>query len=588
MKTDYEWLGRRALECLEASVRDADDEQTSFLLDWLKENRDTRSGRRYGFSKIGSVREYQRQVPLSTYGDYAGDIERIIAGEKNILTARDAVYFCISSGTVGDEKYIPLTEYDLEAHYTFMYGAVFGQIREYYKDLPGSAIFGKIFQIGEFAKTCMPDGTMNGIRSSCIYQWLDRNGDFDASDHCVPKEILFPDTLEDRLYSKVRFALAERGLTAIHGVFINRVAGVIEYILHNWDLLLEDMEFGTVSVDLSQEQRRYLIEKLPPDPGRAKELRDIPRADLQKGIVKKIWKDIKYILAIGGDSFFYYTEKMRGYAEGVPVHYFVYAASEGVFGLAQEVGVPDRYILLPASVFFEFIPAEQAICADQTISAGQAICVDQTIPAGQAISAGQAVPADQICTPLLMGDVEVGKKYELVITNRSGLYRYRIGDVVKVVGMYGKAPVVRFCCRRDQVINLAGEKSDQQQFDMAIKRFSRLSGIQVRGYCVSACFSEIAPRYLFYMECRHAPRNADEIFEGCMCEANPGYKSCRNMHEIAPLHIEFLREGSFKRYEQMLARKGRSMAQSKMPRFLDTREKKDFFAAQVIHREERL
>lgn len=564
MKTDYEGLGRRALERLEASVRDADDEQTSFLLDWLKENRDTRSGRRYGFSKIGSVREYQRQVPLSTYGDYAGDIERIIAGEKNILTARDAVYFCISSGTVGDEKYIPLTEYDLEAHYTFMYGAVFGQIREYYKDLPGSAIFGKIFQIGEFAKTCMPDGTMNGIRSGCIYQWLDRNGDFDASDHCVPKEILFPDTLEDRLYSKVRFALAERGLTAIHGVFINRVAGVIEYILHNWDLLLEDMEFGTVSVDLSQEQRRYLTEKLPPDPGRAKELRDIPRADLQKGIVKKIWKDIKYILAIGGDSFFYYTEKMRGYAEGVPVHFFVYAASEGVFGLAQEVGVPDRYILLPASVFFEFIPADQAICADQ------------------------ADPADQMCTPLLMGDVEIGKKYELVITNRSGLYRYRVGDVVKVVGMHGKAPVVRFCYRRDQVINLAGEKSDQQQLDMAIKRFTELAGIEVKGYCVSGHFSEIAPGYRFFMECEKAPPNAEELLERCMCEANPGYKACRTMHEIGPLHIQYLREGSFKRYEQMLAGRGKSMAQSKRPLYLDTREKRDFFAAQVIQREERL
>lgn len=552
MKTDYGRLGRESLKRLEASASDVDKAQTKFLFDWLDENRDTEFGRRYGFEEIGSVREYQKKVPLSTYEDYARDIERMIAGEKNILTACSAVYFCISSGTVCDEKYIPLTEYDLEAHYIFMYGAVFGQIREYYKNLPESKIFGKIFQTGEFAKTYMPNGIMNGIRSGCIYQWLDREGKFDASDYCVPKEILFPDTLEDLLYVKVRFALAERELTAIHSVFINRVAGVIEYILHNWELLLHDMEYGTISVSLSADQRAYLAARLQPDPGRAKELRKIPCEDLQKGIIKKIWKNIKYILAIGGDSFYYYTKKMKEYADGVPIHYFIYAASEGVFGLAQNVGVSDQYILLPESVFFEFIPEGN----------------DRT--------------------PVLMGEVETGRKYELVITNRSGLYRYRMGDVVKVIGLHGKAPVVKFCYRRNQVINIAGEKSNQQQLDMAVRRFAELSGIDVRGYCVSEYFSKMAPGYLFYMECEKNPQNAEKIFETCMCEANSEYKSCRNMHEIEPLHIEYLREGSFKRYEQMLAKRGKATAQSKVPLFLNTREKEMFFAAQTTDREEKL
>ncbi len=553
MKTDYGRLGSESLERLEASARNADTVQTKFLLNWLHENRDTEFGRRYGFAEMDSVREYQKKVPLSTYEDYARAIERMIDGEKNILTARDAVFFCISSGTVGDEKYIPLTEYDLEAHYTFMYGAVFGQIREHYRDLGETDVFGKIFQIGEFAKTYMPDGRMNGIRSSCVYQWLDRSGEFDASDYCVPKEILFPETLEDQLYIKVRFALAERDLTAIHGVFINRIAGVIEYILRNWKLLLSDMEYGTVSVDIPEKQRKYLAEKLPADPERARELRAIPCEELHKGIIKKIWKNIKYILAIGGDSFFYYTKKMHGYADGVPMHYFVFAASEGVFGLAENMDMADRYMLLPESVFFEFIPAN----------------------------------GDHNHTPLLIGDVKVGEKYELVVTNRSGLYRYRLGDVVKVVGMHEMAPVVKFCYRRSQVINIAGEKSNQQQFDMAIKRFMELAHTEVRGYCVCEDFTGIAPGYLFYMECEEAPRDAAAIFEECMCAANPEYRACLNMRQISPLQIKFLREGSFRRYEQRLAERGKPTAQSKMPHFLNTDEKKNFFAAQIICREEK-
>lgn len=573
MSIDYGRLGRKSMERLEASAKNAETAQTKFLLDWLNENRDTEFGRRFGFAQIDSVREYQKKVPLSTYEDYARDIERIIDGEKNILTARDAVYFCISSGTVGDEKYIPLTEYDLKAHYTFMYGAVFGQIREYYRDMDETEIFGKIFQIGEFAKTYMPDGKtelaaaaaesatgcrrpkaaggkMNGIRSGCVYQWLDRNGEFDASDYCVPKEILFPETLEDQLYIKVRFALAERDLTAIHGVFINRVAGVIEYILRNWDLLLNDMEHGTVSVDIPEKQRDHLAEKLPSNPRRAKELRSIPRENLHRGIIKKIWTKMKYILAIGGDSFFYYTEKTRGYAGDIPLHFFVYAASEGVLGLAENMDVPDKYMLLPESVFFEFIP----------------------------------VDGDN--TPLLLGDVKIGDKYELVVTNRSGLYRYRLGDVVKVTGLHEKTPVVKFCYRRNQIINIAGEKSNQQQFDTAIKRFAELTRTEVRGYCVQEDFSGISPRYLFYMECEKIPDNADGIFEKCICGANPGYRSCLNMREIGSLHIEFLRSGSFKRYEKTLAERGKPMAQSKMPHFLNTEEKKSFFASQIICKEE--
>ncbi len=546
MKIDRAALGRRALRHLETVSRKADTAQAEFLLRWLRENSGSEFGRRYGFSEIDTVKKYREKVPLSDHDDYAADIERIIQGEKNVLTSREAVYFCISSGTDGGEKYIPLTRSDLLTHYIYMYGAVFGQIREYYAN--ERDIFGKIFQVGEFAKTRMPDGRMNGIRSGCIYQWLDRYGGFDASDYCVPKDILFPDVPEDMMYIKVRSALQERELTAIHGVFISRVAGVAEYILQNWDMLLSDIEHGTVSAELGGGAEKYPW--LIPNPERARELRAIPREDLQKGIIKKLWKNMKYILAIGGGSFSYYTEKMREYAGDVPIHFFVYAASEGVFGLAERVNEANRYILLADAGFFEFIPADAENAA-----------------------------------PVLMSEVRIGGRYELVITNRSGLYRYRMGDIIEVVGMHSKAPVVKFCYRKNQVINVAGEKSDQQQLGTAVKRFARLTRCEVRGYCVREDTVGIAPRYLFYMECDRQPENADEVFEKCICEVNAGYRDCLNMREIGHLHIEFLREGSFKRFEKKLAETGKPTAQCKMPHYLNTEEKKKFFASQVANKE---
>ncbi len=549
MKTDYAALGNRALERLKSTCENADKIQNKILLEILDTNKNTEFGRKHGFSEIRSISDFQSKIPITDYGDHDKYFSRIINGEKNILTARDPIYFCVSSGTTGGEKFIPVTGADVEIQYLYDYGLVFGAVREYYGDMDETDIFGKIFQVGEFGKTYMNDGRIKGIRSGCVYLCAEKYGGFDASDYCVPKEILFPETLEEQLYIKVRFALEERELTAIHGVFINRVAGIMDYIVRNWDTLLHDMETGSISENLNENWRRYIAEKLPPDPERARELRGLSLDDSGRGIVRKIWKRMKYILAIGGKSFPYFTEKMLEYADGIPICHYAYAASEGVFGVAEKMNVPDRYILFPEAVFFEFIPIKER---------------EKT---------------------LLMSEIKIREKYEIIFTNRSGLYRYRLGDVVEVVGRYGKAPVVKYCYRINQAINIAGEKTNCEQLSAAVRRFSELTDTRVVGYCITEDVSEILPRYLLYMECDAFPENADEILESCMREANFEYRCCGQMNEIAPLKVEFLRAGSFQAYEQQLADSGKPMGQNKLLHFLDTEEKKKFFAGRVLKKE---
>lgn len=45
---------------------------------------------------------------------------------------------------------------------------------------------------------------------------------------------------------------------------------------------------------------------------------------------------------------------------------------------------------------------------------------------------------------LLAEEVTVGSYYEVVITSIDGLYRYRMGDVVRVTGFYNKTPLLEF------------------------------------------------------------------------------------------------------------------------------------------------
>ena len=134
----------------------------------------------------------------------------------------------------------------------------------------------------------------------------------------------------------------------------------------------------------------------------------------------RVWKNLKFIFGIGSESFRIYTERMRYFLGDVKIHYSVFSASEGIFGCPIEME-SDEMVLIPFSAFYEFRDAENT-------------------------------NADTIT----MDKVEVGKKYEIIVTNLSGFYRYRMMDVVEVCGFYGKIPKVRFLYRLNQVLNIAG------------------------------------------------------------------------------------------------------------------------------------
>ena len=43
--------------------------------------------------------------------------------------------------------------------------------------------------------------------------------------------------------------------------------------------------------------------------------------------------------------------------------------------------------------------------------------------------------------------LEIGSMYEIVVTNLFCLYRYRSGDIIKIVSFYNQAPQYEFCFR---------------------------------------------------------------------------------------------------------------------------------------------
>lgn len=536
----------------EALCQDAVAIQEKFLLERLSENKDTEYGKLFGFEDIHSVEEYQKELPITFHYDYEAAIGRQVDGEEGLLTADKPVFYCISSGSTDSPKYVPIVEKDLQRQYFYWHDLIRETIRRQIPDATDEELFGRIFETGEFRRNFMSDGTMSGVRASALHRYLESKGEFDSNCYTAPLEVMFPDQMEDMLYVKLRFALACRDVTAIHGVFVNRMVGMFRYLVDNWDAFLSDIETGEVSdcFPVSHEWRRYLEEKLPADPERAAELRKFPKESLSKGLVRKIWPKIKYGQLIGGSMFAAYMDMLWTYVEDLPIHFFTYAASEGCFGIARDMGEEDAYyVLLPDTCFYEFL--------------------------------SETGDGERIYT---IRDVEVGSKYEILITTLSGMYRYAIGDVVEVVGFEGQAPVVRVCYRKSQVINIADEKMNVRQLENAMRKFQRRAECSAEGYCVDGDYTKKLPRYILYLELADGklPEDAAEILDECLMESCSGYKRDRELAELDKVFIQPVPKGAFKAYGRFVAKLGRRKEQDKPLRILITEEQKAFFGGALL------
>src|SRR3954471_9654907 len=79
----------------------------------------TEWGLKHDFKSIRTVEEFKQRVPVQNYESLKPEIERLMAGEQNILWPSDIKWFAKSSGTTaGKSKFIPVsTEAMEECHF---------------------------------------------------------------------------------------------------------------------------------------------------------------------------------------------------------------------------------------------------------------------------------------------------------------------------------------------------------------------------------------------------------------------------------------------------------------------------------------
>ncbi|KAJ4816205.1 Auxin-responsive GH3 family protein [Rhynchospora pubera] len=175
-----------------------------------------------------------------------------------------------------------------------------------------------------------------------------------------------------------------------------------------------------------------------------------------------------------------------------------------------------------------------------------------------------------------LADVEVGKEYELVITTYSGLWRYRVGDVLLVTGFHNTAPQFRFIRRKNCILSIEYDKTDETELQKGVERAAELIkpyGAGIVDYTSRNDITTIPGHYVIYWELLVKDGGKwpeKDVLDKCCLEMeeelNSVYWQCRTSDIISPLEIRVLRSGTFEELMDCAISRGASINQYKTPR----------------------
>ncbi|XP_068439530.1 GH3 domain-containing protein [Clinocottus analis] len=551
------WLGRRQRKKLEADTLNVKQVQEQTLLTRLRKHANTSYGRQYDFNSIKDSVGFRARHPITTYEHYRELIRRIAAGEEKVIIAEKPLILAMTSGTSGASAMLLSTK-DTTTEF-FLQGVAVGleAMRRAFPATDSLQRTTKFFYSPTFrqSEAGIPIGPNSATPASSRHML--NLYTTPAAAYEVPSE-------RDTLYLHLLFALKDPSVGTVESNFASTVFYAFSALKDRWQELVDDIELGKVSSSLALETtvRSRLEALMKPDPKRAAQL----RAHFQegfRGIAKRLWPHLHLVLAVDSGSNQIYGEMLReNYCQGVPFYSPFYAATEGLIGVNLWPHEPTRrYMLCPRSMFCEFLPESSL--------------------------------EDETSLTLLMEEVKEGENYELVITNASGLFRYRMGDIVKVVGFHNQCPIVEFQYRRGQMLSVRGEKVSEALFLNALKKaVAQWPGAQLVDYCCAESgimgdsIGGSDPHYQVFIELRGVRNLTEEQrykLDTCLQQDSAVYKSFRVKGSIGPMRVQLVADGAFTELRKhMMAFSNTSPNTFKMHRVLRRKEYADFLLGKTV------
>ncbi|XP_066354327.1 indole-3-acetic acid-amido synthetase GH3.8-like, partial [Miscanthus floridulus] len=336
----------------------------------------------------------------------------------------------------------------------------------------------------------------------------------------------------------------------------NGLVRAVSFLQRNWSHLAADIQAGALvgSRRVSDPSVRAAVNAvLRQDPELAQFIRtecgggSRQGDDCWAGILTRLWPNAKYLDTISTGTMAQYVPTLRYFSGGdLPIVSTVYGSSECYFGLnlrPMSGGDPSEatYTIMPNMAYFEFLPTDAAAAGADATASHQLV--------------------ELAC-------VEARREYELVVTTYGGLYRYRVGDVLRVTGFHNAALELRFVRRRNVQLSVDVERTDEAELQRAVGRASSTllvpRGAGVLDYTARTCAETVPGHYVVYWELLLSSSSATaaaaaETTTGVVDDGDVLGLCCLEMEEaliLVPLEIRVVRPGSIGPLEIRVVRPG--------------------------------
>lgn len=449
----------------------------------------TEWGKKHNYASIKSYSDFSK-VPVQTYEEVKGYVDRMRHGEENLLWPGRVRWYAKSSGTTNDKsKFIPVSADGLKnIHYRGGTDAV----ALYLGINPESRFFsGKgLILGGSHSPNYNLKDSLVGDLSAILIQNVNPLVNLIR----VPsKEIALLSEFEEKV-ERITSSTIHKNVTNISGV-PSWMLAVIKRILE---------KTGAKTLD-------------------------------------EVWPNLE-VFFHGGVCFTPYREQYKSLIKSDKMHYMeTYNASEGFFGLQNDLTDPAMMLMIDYDVFYEFIPLEELENENPTI-----------------------VP---LC------GVEVGRNYAIVISTSCGLWRYILGDTVK----FTQKDPYKFIIsgRTKHFINAFGEELMVDNAEKGLQIACRETGAQVLEYSAAPVFMDANAkcRHQWLIEFSKMPDSIEkfrDILDKSLQEINSDYEAKRHKDiTLQKLEIIVARPNLF---HDWLKQKGKLGGQHKVPRLSNNRD----------------
>jgi hypothetical protein len=292
---------------LERYQQEGEALQRAVLDHLIRSAKDTEYGRKHAFATIKGYDDFIGQVPVNTYEELKGDIDRMRQGETDILWPGRVKWYAKSSGTTNDKsKFIPVSN---EGLHKIHYAGGRDSVAIYLRNNPQSRMFdGK--------------GLILGGSHAPNYN------------------------LKDSLVGDLSAILIEN---------INPLVNLVR-VPKKQTALLSDFEVKRERI--AQEAMNQNVTNISGVPSWMLSVLTCMMEMTGKKHLEEVWPNIE-VFFHGGVAFTPYRKQYEQLITSPRMHYMeTYNASEGFFGIQDDPADKAMSLMIDYGVFYEFIPMD--------------------------------------------------------------------------------------------------------------------------------------------------------------------------------------------------------------------------------------